>query len=137
MRANGTTTTQQTLDPPGLRLHSHGDEERHVIELAGELDAATAARFEQELRRVELTPVRLIVLDLRELTFIDSTGVRLMLQAERRSSQCSNRVVLIRGRAAVHRTFEICDLATRLPFVDELPPRDANARGPALLARRA
>jgi anti-sigma B factor antagonist len=90
----------------------------HVIRLAGELDLTTTEPVEQELRRVELTDAHVIAVDLRELTFIDSMGLRLLFQAGLRSSQGTNRLVLIRGSGEVQRIFEMCDLARRLPFVD-------------------
>jgi anti-anti-sigma factor len=93
----------------------------HVIALAGELELATASEVEDELRSVELSCVQVIAIDLRELTFIDSTGVRLLVQAQERSCQGTGRLILVKASDAIHRIFEICDLASRLPFVDQLP----------------
>jgi anti-sigma B factor antagonist len=105
-------------DPGSLRMRSVRDGDTHVIRLTGELDLTTADGVEQELRRVELTDAHVIVVDLRALTFIDSMGVRLLFHAGTRSSQGTNRLVLIRGRREVQRIFEICDLVRRLPFAD-------------------
>lgn len=107
--------------PAGLRMRSFRDGDTHVIALAGELCLTTTGDIEQELRRVELTCAHVIAVDLREVTFIDSMGIHLIVQAQRRSSQGSNRLILVRGSQAVQRLFEICDLAGRLPFVDALP----------------
>jgi anti-anti-sigma factor len=108
------------LPPPALRISSTRDDDKHVIRLTGELDLTTADGVEQELRRVELTDAHVIVVDLRELRFIDSQGVRLLFHAAMRSLQGTNRLVLLRGGTDVQRIFEICDLDGRLPFVDEL-----------------
>jgi len=110
------------LPPPGpgvLQIHSVRDGGTHRIRLAGELDLTTADGVEQELRRVELTDAHVILVDLRELTFIDSMGVRMLFHAGMRSSQGTDRLVLTRGSTAVQRIFDICDLTTRMPFVDE------------------
>lgn len=104
--------------PEGLRMRSVRDGGTHVIRLTGELDLTTTDGVEQELRRVELTDAHVITVDLRELTFIDSMGVRLLFHAGLRSSQGTNRLVLIRASTDVQRIFEICDLSRRLPFVD-------------------
>lgn len=109
-----------------MRSFRNGD--TYVITLAGELCLGTTDQIQQELRRVELTCVHVIGVDLRDVTFIDSMGIRLTVQAQRRSSQGSNRLVLIRGSQAVQQLFEIFDLATRLPFVDALPCSDAATR---------
>jgi anti-anti-sigma factor len=106
------------LPPPALHMSSTRDDDKHVIRLMGELDLTTADGVEQELRRVELTDAHVIVVDLRGLRFIDSQGVRLLFHAAMRSSQGTNRLVLLRGATDVQRIFEICDLDGRLPFVD-------------------
>jgi anti-anti-sigma factor len=109
------------LPPPGpgnLHIRSGREDRTHVIELTGELDLTTTDGVEQELRRVELTDAHVIAIDLRELTFIDSIGMRMLFHAAMRSAQGTNRLVLIRGSRDVQRIFEICDLVRRLPFVD-------------------
>jgi len=97
------------------------DGDTHVITLAGELCLVSAAGLEQKLRAAEQTPVQTIAVDLRKLTFIDSTGIRVLVHAQRRSWQDGNRLVLVRGAAGVRRIFELCGLADRLAFVDEIP----------------
>ncbi|HEV7882610.1 MAG TPA: STAS domain-containing protein [Solirubrobacteraceae bacterium] len=110
----------QRLSPDGLRMSSARDGDTHLIRLAGELDLTSADDVEQELRRVELTDAHVISVDLRQLTFIDSMGVRVLFHAGMRSAQGTNRLVLVRGRQEVQRVFELCDLLRRLPFVDDL-----------------
>jgi anti-sigma B factor antagonist len=117
-------------------MRSSRDGDTHVITLAGELCLDTADEVQQELRRVELTCVHVIAIDLREVTFIDSMGIRLIVQAQQRSSRGSNRLILIRGSQAVQELFEICDLAIRLPFVDALPCSDAATRSATTAAGR-
>ncbi|MDP8966988.1 MAG: STAS domain-containing protein, partial [Actinomycetota bacterium] len=99
-----------------LALRSEREGDAHVIELIGELDLDGAPRLEEELRRVESSDVGSIVVDLGQLEFIDSTGIRLLVMAAERSSE--GRFSLLRGPRQVHRVFEITDLADRLPFAD-------------------
>jgi anti-anti-sigma factor len=101
-----------------LTMRSRRDGDAHVIALAGELDLAGAELFDGELKRVEAGNARQIVLDLRELEFIDSTGIRLIYMADMRSRSDSDRLVIRRGPDRVHRLFVMTDLADRLPFVD-------------------
>jgi anti-anti-sigma factor len=103
-----------------LRVHSFCDGDAHVIALAGELDLFSADGVESELRRVELTSVRVIVIDLRELTFIDSTGIRLVVLANRRSALGGGRLLVLRAPPTVHHTFELCGLGGSIAFADEL-----------------
>jgi anti-sigma B factor antagonist len=140
--------TDALPDSPGdarmLRLRRSRAGDTHVIELAGQFDIAAVAEVERELERVERSATGLVVLDLRRLTFIDASGLRVIVLAHRRRR---DRLVIVKGPRQVQRVFEICDLVKRLPFV-ERPPRpspvtpahEADARIAALLtgtARRA
>jgi stage II sporulation protein AA (anti-sigma F factor antagonist) len=101
-----------------LELTSERDGDVHSIRLTGELDVATAGRVEDVLRDAESGDADAIVLDLSGLTFMDSTGVRLVLSANARSRADSNRFALRRGSPAVQRVFELSGVADTLPFVD-------------------
>jgi anti-sigma B factor antagonist len=103
---------------PGFALRSERGGAVHTIEPSGELDIATAPEFEAELLRVEATDAHTIVLDLSALEFIDTTGIRLILEAGARSRSDGHRLVLLRPGARVFRVFEICGMADRLPFAD-------------------
>src|SRR3954447_5292368 len=73
------------------------------IALRGELDLAHAYTFDEELRRVEDAHPSTVVLDLRELAFLDSCGLARLLAARRRARRAGHRLVLVRGSAAVQR----------------------------------
>jgi anti-anti-sigma factor len=132
------TDSRYGVDRPrdlgALRMRSIRDGDTHHINLAGELDLATAAAVEHELRRVELTDAHVTAIDLRELTFIESTGIRLILEAYMRSSEGGHRLVVVRGSEAIQRLFRTCDVERRLPFVDRLPADDM-ASSPGALRR--
>jgi anti-anti-sigma factor len=89
----------------------------------GELDLKTAPLLDEALKRVEETAVARVVLDLRQLSFIDSTGVVLLLRAAERSRADSNRLRIIGTQAGpVERMLAFCGLRETLPFVLEPPP---------------
>lgn len=90
-----------------------------VVALRGELDIATAPRVEEELRLVERDHPPVTVLDLRSLAFLDSSGLRLVIEADVRARAEGRRLVLVRGPAEVHRVFQVTMLDTRLEFVDD------------------
>jgi anti-anti-sigma factor len=96
----------------------HGD--THVIALAGEFDLAQGSRLQRELARAEAGDARIVVVDLRGLGFVDTTGLHLILLAHRR---LAGRLVLVRGGPQIQRVFEICGVEELLPFVDEPPAR--------------
>ena len=101
-----------------LSMTSERDGDVHVVALFGELDLATANTVQDELTRVEASDADSIIVDLSGLTFIDSTGIRLLYVAAARSRADSDRLALLRGGAAVQRALQITALDDRLPFAD-------------------
>jgi anti-anti-sigma factor len=96
------------------------------LALTGELDIAGAARVEQELERIEQDPPATIVLDLRELAFMDSTGLRVIVAADSRAREQNRRLVIVRGSATVQRIIEMTRLDERLEIVDDLAAVEAS-----------
>jgi anti-sigma B factor antagonist len=89
------------------------------LRLTGELDIASAANLEAELGRVEDGGPALIVIDLRPLEFMDSSGLRSLVAADTRAREQGRRLVLIRGSERVQRVFSITRLDERLEIVDD------------------
>src|SRR3954452_9160886 len=77
------------------------------IALRGELDLAHAYTFDEELREGEAGRPACVVLDLRELIFLDSCGLARLLAARRRARRMGHRLLLVRGPAAIQRLFAI------------------------------
>lgn len=101
-----------------LRVHSERVGVVHTVSIVGELDLANANQLERELLRVEATDALTIILDLSGLTFMDSTGLRVVLRAHARSRADSNRLALLRGPTSVQRVFELCGVSELLPFAN-------------------
>ena len=99
------------------------------VRLSGELDISSADKVEQELERVDPEASKAVVLDLRELSFMDSTGLRLILETERRTREHGRRFALVRGPHAVQRVFDVTRLDERLDFVDDPGDVVAGAAG--------
>jgi anti-anti-sigma factor len=95
------------------------------VRLSGELDISTAPKVEDELARVEPNRPDLIVLDLRNLAFMDSTGLRLLIAADTRARQQGRRLTIVKGPEPVQRVFRITRLEERLEIVDEVPSGSA------------
>jgi len=87
-----------------------------VLALAGELDLAGAATLERELAELDAGAV---VVDLRELAFMDSSGLRALVLAARQLEEAGRRFALVPGAAHVMRVFEITGMDERLEFVDD------------------
>jgi len=85
-----------------------------VIALAGELDIAGAAALERELAGLDAGAV---VVDLRGLGFMDSSGLRALAVAAQRAKRAGHRFALVPGAAQVMRVFDVTRMRERLDFV--------------------
>ena len=97
-----------------------------TVVVSGELDLATAPRLSAAVaKHGDAQP---LVLDMTATTFIDSTGVRTLLQADRRSVGSGSRLVVVAGEGAVRRVLDLCGLEGRLTLVSEHPSPAARRR---------
>jgi anti-sigma B factor antagonist len=101
--------------PFDLTIEQH-DAAVHIV-LSGELDISTSQRLEDDLRRIESEQPAVMVIDLRELTFMDSTGLRLLISADARAREQGRRLVIVRGNAMVQRVMRLTRLDERLTIV--------------------
>lgn len=88
--------------------------------LAGELDLTTEPRVRRALFQALASRPRRLIIDLADVSFIDSTGLRVLLSARNRAATMGSRVSLARVGSAVQRTLQIANLRT---FFDEEPER--------------
>jgi anti-sigma B factor antagonist len=89
------------------------------VALTGELDIASAPQFEEGLEKVEANAPGILLLDLRKVEFIDSTGLRAVIAADERARSAGRRLVIIRGTPAVERVLSVTQLDERLEIVDD------------------
>ena len=92
-----------------------------LVTLEGELAFGQALTIDEALRKLEERGSATIVLDLRELSFIDSAGVSTLLAARRRAARAGRRIVIVQGPPAVRRLFAIAGLADAFEIVDDIP----------------
>jgi anti-sigma B factor antagonist len=104
--------------PGALVITSAVEDGALSIALVGELDLSGAQQLEACLDEVEReSPTRLII-DLGDLAFIDSTGLRLLLQADARARERGCELLLRRGQPSVQRVFEVTGALDVLRFQD-------------------
>jgi anti-anti-sigma factor len=90
-----------------------------VLILRGELDLAAKEHYEQELGKLEDESLESLIVDLRELRFIDSTGIKLLLRTFRDSEVNGFTVSFVKGSGQVPELLEATGVAEQLPLVDE------------------
>jgi anti-sigma B factor antagonist len=74
------------------------------VHVAGALDIATSPQLERTLAE---SAARLVVLDLRELGFMDCSGVHAIVTASRHAREDGRRLILLRGAPNVDRVFAL------------------------------
>jgi anti-anti-sigma factor len=89
-----------------------------VIRLSGELDIASSKKLEDELRRAINTGPSSVVLDLGDVSFIDSTGLRALLLAAKVASTNDTELSMVRASAPVRSAVEVSGLDGSLPLPD-------------------
>lgn len=114
------------MEPVGehLGIDVRSEPDRVVLELHGELDLLAAPELEEAIERVEAGSPAIIVLDLQDLQFVDSAGLRVILAAHERSQQQTWDFALTRGTEQVQRLFAIAGIGDHLRIIaspGELP----------------
>ena len=91
-----------------------------ALHVFGEIDIANAKDFEAAVEGAEpdLGAERLLVIDLRSCTFLDSTALQVVIRAHQR--QGDRLVVIVPEASVIHRIFRITSLDQRISIVENL-----------------
>jgi anti-sigma B factor antagonist len=93
-----------------------------IVSPAGEIDVATVDQVRERLRECE-ADAEAVVLDLRRVEFMDTSGLQLVFETQQRASGSGFEFIVVRGSAALQRLFEIAGFGDRLRLVND--PDDA------------
>ncbi len=111
-----TPPTDAGKDASRLGLQHHSEARTHTVAATGELDLVEAPRLEQLVRELAGEPVDL-VLDVDELSFLDSTGVRAILVANQMVERSGGTMTVTLENPKVRRILEVSGLMGTGPFV--------------------
>ena len=110
--------------PGNFDVATHRRESALVVVPQGEIDLATVDVVREAVERA-IQPGEDLVLDLRDVGFLDTSGLRYVLELNDRASRDGFDLRLVKGPRPVQRVFEVSGLEPRLPFVDD--PDDSSA----------
>lgn len=119
-----TTGEDLVLDQPAVQLSQYcsmrADREfdKNILRLTGEFDLACEERFMEELEAALRDPAPWLVLDLRGLDFMDSTGLRVLVQIDARARGGEFQFVVLCGDGHVRYVLRESGLDGVLPLVD-------------------
>lgn len=89
-----------------------------ALSVSGELDQATAPELEDALRVPHEGDDGSVFVDLSSCEFIDSTGLSLLVEAQRRLSENGHRLVICCPRSEVRRLLELTGIDTAIGIFD-------------------
>jgi anti-sigma B factor antagonist len=98
-----------------------------VIGVTGELDLASSPALERELEQGVASQAEVVVVDLRQLDFMDSTGLSVLVRAHQRATETGKRFGVVRGPQQVQRLLSLTGVADRLTLADS--PEELLAQG--------
>ena len=101
-----------------VEVHNHGD--RDVVSVQGEIDLQTGPLLRGALRDLVVRGQKHLVVDLDEVTFIDSTGLGILLESRRLVSEAGGSLGIVCHAAGCLRLFEISGLIDVFTFHDSV-----------------
>lgn len=105
-----------------MTLHATLDsrEETVIIVLAGDLDAAGAPIFEETLEKAVGHAPKRLVLELSQLNYLSSAGLRQLVYAQQKLAD-DVRIVLVRANEKVRHTIRLVGFDQSISFADQVP----------------
>jgi anti-sigma B factor antagonist len=101
-----------------FNVETHDGTQAVVIGVTGELDLASSPALEQELERGAASKAEIVVVDLRKLEFMDSTGLSVLVRAHQRATENGQRFGVVKGPQQVQRLLSLTGVADRLTLAD-------------------
>jgi anti-anti-sigma factor len=101
-----------------LRIEFRHEADRVVVRLEGELDMASAPLLQDAIESTDRGASSTLVLDLQDLLFLDSTGLRTILWARERCQDHAQEFALTPGSDQVQRLLAISGAGEHLRIID-------------------
>lgn len=101
-----------------FRLETRKEGRATVIVVSGELDLASSPALQEELDRAAESGAGLVIIDLRELDFMDSTGLSVLVRAHQRADEQGRRLAMVKGPQQVQRLLSLTGVADRLTLLE-------------------
>ena len=112
-------TAVEPSGPPAFQVDVAPDRQRVLVSPVGELDLATAPALELAVTELLDDDFAHVVIDLRETTFLDSSGIKALIGADAYAKERGAHVSVLRGAAeGVRRPLELAGLDDHLDLVD-------------------
>jgi anti-anti-sigma factor len=102
-----------------FEIESTREHDAARLALTGELDIATVPRLEAAVNATLTADLRTLTIDLGELGFVDSSGLRLFIVLDQRAAAEGWKLRLVRAAEQVMKVFRVSGVEENLPFVKD------------------
>ncbi|HEY1689164.1 MAG TPA: STAS domain-containing protein [Solirubrobacteraceae bacterium] len=100
-----------------LRIDVRQEQDRAILALSGEFDLVGVPALQREIETAETGAAKAIVLDLEELQFMDSTGLRAILSARERAQERGQEFAVTQGSSQVQRLLSVTRVGDHLKII--------------------
>lgn len=116
------TRSSDPADGPALEITLREAHAAVVVSVFGEIDEATAPKFRETIESALSLQARVLVVDLSEVTFLGSRGIRALIAARDRADELGAvaRFVVPGGQRVVRRPLEITEAGELLQMFDDV-----------------
>ena len=106
---------------PEFQIETRRFADTTLLVLEGELDVASSPLLLAELSRIGDDDTRLVI-DLRGVAFIDSSGLRALLTGHGAAEAAGREFALVRGPRQIDRLLRVTRVAEQLTLLDDFEP---------------
>jgi anti-sigma B factor antagonist len=93
-----------------LVLDKHRNDEKTLVKVSGEIDVYTAPKLREELSGLADEPNQTLIVDLKDVTYIDSTGLGVFVGLFKKLTNNNGELKLVDLSERLLRLFEITGL---------------------------
>lgn len=104
------------MDP---HIETHSSADCSIVEVDGEIDVHTAPQMRDQIAEALRSEPRVVV-DARQVTFMDSTGINVLFEAYKRATEDGGWLRLVAREGAVLKVLRLCGLDTKIPVHSSL-----------------
>jgi anti-sigma B factor antagonist len=119
------TAPESPIPSDAFRCDMRLEPDHALIAVAGEIDVATVLELDQILLRARDRGANRLVVDLRDVTFMDTTGISVLVRWTRVARRAGFRFTVIPGEGAARRVLDLTGVLETLDLADEPPVAEA------------
>jgi len=107
------------IRPSQFEIHTQLEDGTGRLTVVGELDLATVGDLQDRAQSLLEQSASRLILDLSQMSFIDSSGLRLLISLSARAEKEEWTLGLVRPDQRAFSVFEISGVDQKLPFIED------------------